>query len=214
VAAVEAGQISVSVAATLARQPADVQRFAVAEIADGRPVVEVLVAAGLQEREPPRFDDQTLTRALTQLRRLLDLRAAAYGPCDAYRLARDQLELASRALGRWRIEHLNEPVPVVTDAKGRRVPVKLVPTFQTAEEIKILLGQLEAIGRQVQGLSRREGGELIRTQDVLPHLDKARKALADAQAQEVCRWCYGRGLDCSACHRRGWMPADGTPDWR
>jgi hypothetical protein len=83
-----------------------------------------------------------------------------------------------------------------------------------AEELCILRGQLEAIGRQVPGLSRQQGGELIRTQDVLPHLDKARKALADAQAQEVCRWCYGSGLDCSACHRRGWMPADGTPDWR
>jgi hypothetical protein len=185
-----------------------VQREAAAEIAAGKPVAYVLAAAGLRNREPPRFDDQILAEVVTRLGKLLDLRAAAFGGNDAYRQARDQLDLLRRAVSRWRTERLNEPVPVIVDAYGRRVPIKVVPAFQAAEEIQILCGQLDAIARQVEGLARRPGGDLIQIQGVLPRLHDARKVLGDAQATAVCP-CGAATANCPHCRGRGWLPVRG-----
>jgi hypothetical protein len=211
--AVQDGKISVSTAAKVPTQPADAQRQVVAEIAAGRPVVEALAAAGVQEREPLRFDGKTLTQAMAHVRKLLDLRARAFGPNNAYRQAREQLDLANRAISRWRTERLNEPVPVIVDDCGRRVPLKVVSAFQTVEEIKILCGQLDAIGRQVEGLARTPGGKLIQAQCVVPELIKARKVLWNAQPATVCHWCSGNSPTCSQCYGRGWLPVSGwTPE--
>jgi hypothetical protein len=81
--AVVNGKLSITAAAKVANHPAEVQRKVVAEIAAGRSIVEALAAVGLQERDPPCFDDKTLTEGMNHLRKLLDLRAGAYGPNDA-----------------------------------------------------------------------------------------------------------------------------------
>jgi hypothetical protein len=209
VRAVEKGKITITTAAKLAKLPPDAQRRVVAEIVAGTPTAVALIVTGAEKPEPPCFDDRTLSQALTQMRKLLDLRAAAYGPCEAYRQTRDQLDLTHRALSRWRTERLNEPVPLIVDDFCRRVPLKVIPAFQTAEEIKILCGQLDAIIRQIEGLSRRPGGTLIQAQFQLPRLHEVRKALWDAQAVSVCPYCWGSVAACGTCRGFAWVPARG-----
>jgi hypothetical protein len=211
VQSVEDGTITLSLAAKLASHETKRQGLAVAEIIAGRPVAETLAAAGIQDREPLSFDDKTLTQALAQLRKLLDLRASAFGPNDAYRAARDHLDFASKAVSRWRTGGFNESVPLVHDARGRRAPLAVVPAFQTAEDIKIVCAQFDALAKQIEGLTRRPGGDLIQTQYVVGPLQKARKILWDAQAVEVCTFCSGTVPTCSTCRGRGWLPVTG---WR
>ncbi len=123
------------------------------------------------------FDDKAVDRAFANVRKLLDLRVQAIGPHDAYREACAHLEMAGKALDRWRTERLKEPAPVSTDATGRRVPIKVMPAFQTAEEIKIVCGQLDAALATVRGLCRRAGAELLQIHPVQDALAKARKIL-------------------------------------
>src|SRR5947209_12809117 len=121
--AVENDLVAVSVAAKVATRPAEAQRHFIQDVAGGRPAAEALIVAGVMEREPPQFDDKTLSRALASVLKMIDLRTRAYGPHEAERDARSHLDLASRAVSRWRTERHNEPVPVMTDARSRQVPV-------------------------------------------------------------------------------------------
>jgi hypothetical protein len=203
----EQGKISVSAAVKLASRNPHVQRAAVEQIAAGRSVTEALVAVGVQEFEPRSFDDKALTQAIGHVRKMLDARMHAYGLCDAYRQARVQLDLLERQVTRWRTERLNEPMPVIMDAYGRRAPNKVVPAFQTAEEIKILCDQLDAIDKQAEALTRLPGGDLIQPNYVGPRLKQARKALSDARPWEVCSSCSGNC--CPSCSGRGWVPLPG-----
>jgi hypothetical protein len=110
--------------------------------------------------------------------------------------------------------HLKGEIPPalsIVDARGCPVPPGVMVPFQTAQTIKMLCGQLDALGGQLQQLVRRPGSELIALQAVLPHLIQARKALWEAQPVEVCSWCSGHGSGCHACRGRGWFPVNAMP---
>jgi hypothetical protein len=206
VRAVDEGRISVSTAVKLASKENSVQRTAVDDIAKGKPIAHALASAGIDGRLPASFDDKTLTRAWAQVWKTVNLRARAFGPNEAYRQVRFQLELAGRAMGRWRTEGLNEPAPLITDTNGRQVPLELGTAFQTGEEIEILCFQLDAIIKVVEGLMRQKGSELIQIQCILPGLLKARKILSDARPLFLCYCCAGHAQSCQTCRNRGWLP--------
>jgi hypothetical protein len=212
--AVENGQIPVLTAAKVVKlgdkfphayDSFESQRQAVAEIVAGRPVRQVLAAFGIQDRGPISFDEKTLKQTITQLKKITDLRAKAFGPNDAYRQAREHLDLYQRAMNRWRTERLDEPVPVLVDDFGRRVPLAAVSAFQTAQEMQITCGQVDALIGQIVGLSRRPGGELLQVQVALHHLNEVRKIITDARPESACDYCTGP--TCS-CRGRGWFAAD------
>jgi hypothetical protein len=97
----------------------------------------------------------------------------------------------------------------ISDSSGRQVPLKVVPAFQTAEELVVLSNQVDAILNHIQALLRRPGGDLI--QNAVSHRHQARKALLDGMPREVCWACSGNDPRCAACRGRGWLPSGESP---
>jgi hypothetical protein len=186
-----------------------VQQRVVEEIAAGRPLAEALAAAGVQKRKPRSFDDKALTKAVTRLRKVLDQRAAAFGPCEAYWQARDRLGLVSKAVCRWRSGGYNARLRKVIDAYGRPARESVARDFQIVEQIEIVCGQFDGLAKQVQGLTYRPGSQLIQSQLVLCRIKEACKILSDARPVHVCSFCSGP--TCEHCRGLGWTP---VPDWK
>jgi hypothetical protein len=199
--AVQAGIVTVSDAARVARLPHDTQNLALLAVKEGRAST---LAAALVSLVRQGFEEHILTETITALNQLLEERRRLSGPHQEYIRAHEMLGQLRAAVVKWRVAMPGLESTVSHDAQGGYVPAKHYHAFQNASQIVAIIRTLTDLANQIESLRDQYGGQLIR-EDQPYALRKVCQALANACPWIVCPDCRGIWPNCAACNMKGWL---------
>lgn len=205
VSAVESGKVSVSDAARIAEQPAEVQRSAVEAVNQGKART---VSEAAEPDQPKAADFDKLHEAIGKALRARDDLERELGKSTEAVALLEQLRTLNDTANDWKRSASRQPSKGSTlDRLKRAVPERFAAVFSRANVFDSIRNRLNTLRAELDALCQEPLGVFLHRQGVLADIDNLKSALKFSRPYTVCPYCRGNG--CKGCKQQGWITEDG-----